>query len=897
MLLRSDSGIRRTVVAEVTAAVHAAVTGVGERTLMLTAGPGAGKTYLLRQIAYGTAVATRWATGDELSWRRPYGMAAEQLGIELPATIPPHFDQVLLARIDELCAQGPLLLVVDDAHHADAGTLGLLNVLAGTARHLPLALVVAWRSVPVRQQLITLAARPAVRDWTLPAMDSADIEMLAHSRLGAWPNPRLLERLVTTGGNPMHTTALMDQLDRAGAIEILGDSAELKSGVDSSPVGTLEESVSERLSLLDAPARTLLQKLAVWGSAATLADLAAIDGSNPAALLEPVQVAMDGGIVTLSDDGRLAFAHDLYAEVTYERLAPALRTLLHTAIAEWTSKNGDAQSVAHHLVAAGAPHALDAVRAATEELAAAPAVAVDLLDNAVAHTVGGSNAANELAVSRAWALAHSGQMQRASDVAEAALAATDDADSIAALRQVLIFSLLTQGLTDRVLEMIDSTQALEIDDATRTSLNDFRSWVLLLDGRHPVPITPSTVVTKESTQIGLLAESVRQFLIGNGPAGVEIAIFATARDAADVAEENSAADLMPPFIETYTRGAEAAAELMAEIDQENYISSTRWADPFRHFIAGSIDLYRSRLDDAAAHYDTGADILEASGLARTSHYVGPRTVIDIYKGDLTAATDRLASWDASSMPDQFGMALTHHARVLLLEARGNLPAAAEFARNTWEQLIAHRQVTMARLHSADFARVAVRAGDTRLVHAIDSFLTTEQTHITPAAAPSVTLASALTGNHLDTEALARTAADAALALGNRILVACAWEEAACAAATGGDRTAARDHARNALVTLDDIGAAAMGRRVTSRLRAVGVRLGATGARRRPSTGWESLTPTELRVTELIASGLSGTEVARQLYISPRTVQTHVSHAINKIGARTRVELAMMARSR
>lgn len=103
-----------------------------------------------------------------------------------------------------------------------------------------------------------------------------------------------------------------------------------------------------------------------------------------------------------------------------------------------------------------------------------------------------------------------------------------------------------------MLELIENTLSRDINTVTRTTLNDFRSWVLLL-GQSPVPTVASTTVTSESTQIGSLAESVRLFLVGNAPAGVETVILATARDAVDVSEENSAADLMPPFIETYTR--------------------------------------------------------------------------------------------------------------------------------------------------------------------------------------------------------------------------------------------------------------------------------------------------------------------------------------------------------
>ena len=80
-------------------------------------------------------------------------------------------------------------------------------------------------------------------------------------------------------------------------------------------------------------------------------------------------------------------------------------------------------------------------------------------------------------------------------------------------------------------------------------------------------------------------------------------------------------------------------------------------------------------------------------------------------------------------------------------------------------------------------------------------------------------------------------------------------------------------------------------RITSRLRPLGLRLDPTVMRERPRHGWESLTRTEVTVAELVAAGLSGAQIAERLFISTRTVQTHVSHALAKLGLRTRVELA------
>ena len=71
-------------------------------------------------------------------------------------------------------------------------------------------------------------------------------------------------------------------------------------------------------------------------------------------------------------------------------------------------------------------------------------------------------------------------------------------------------------------------------------------------------------------------------------------------------------------------------------------------------------------------------------------------------------------------------------------------------------------------------------------------------------------------------------------------------------------------------------------------------LGAVGPRHTAFAGWESLTAAERRVALLVGEGLSGPQIAVRLGVSPRTVQTHVSHALAKLGLRSRVGLASAA---
>ena len=67
-----------------------------------------------------------------------------------------------------------------------------------------------------------------------------------------------------------------------------------------------------------------------------------------------------------------------------------------------------------------------------------------------------------------------------------------------------------------------------------------------------------------------------------------------------------------------------------------------------------------------------------------------------------------------------------------------------------------------------------------------------------------------------------------------------------------------------------------------------------GERKRPASGWASLTPTERDVVRLVSEGLANNDIATRLFVSPRTVQTHLTHVYTKLGLTSRVQLAQEA---
>jgi DNA-binding CsgD family transcriptional regulator len=70
-----------------------------------------------------------------------------------------------------------------------------------------------------------------------------------------------------------------------------------------------------------------------------------------------------------------------------------------------------------------------------------------------------------------------------------------------------------------------------------------------------------------------------------------------------------------------------------------------------------------------------------------------------------------------------------------------------------------------------------------------------------------------------------------------------------------------------------------------------------GGRKRPTTGWASLTPAELEVVRLVSEGLRNDAIALRLFIAPGTVKVHLSHIFSKLSISTRAELAARAAAR
>ena len=128
----------------------------------------------------------------------------------------------------------------------------------------------------------------------------------------------------------------------------------------------------------------------------------------------------------------------------------------------------------------------------------------------------------------------------------------------------------------------------------------------------------------------------------------------------------------------------------------------------------------------------------------------------------------------------------------------------------------------------------------------------------------------------------------------RCFSAKALEAAAGEFVAAGDRGQARAAFTRAVEIYASLGAAADVARLQAMFRAHGIRRGPHSKHRQARSGWDSLTPTETKIAGLVEEGLSNPEIAARLLLSRRTVATHVSHILKKLGVHSRTDIAREA---
>jgi DNA-binding CsgD family transcriptional regulator len=846
------------------------------RILLITGGPGMGCTTTLDRLTSALAdggADVRVSRSDDHGRDTSYGLLATLAGLDAV----PSGDVVdaVLAAVERDCRTRPLVLAVDDAHRVEPDGLVALARIAALTPDLPVAVVLTRHPWPERSTLAALARRPDAREVRLEGLDEAGRAQAVRERFGVPPGERLHALALQTGGVPVRLTVLLDDLDRRGRIRV-DDTAEL---IDAPSPG---EATSAHLGLLDTVCLELLRVLAAGGGTAAPRVLAAVLDTTPAAVVGTADRAIGADVLAWTDAGELTFPHDAQRGAVLDGLHPRAREALEAAWGEQrTAVSAGSPAPVGDLAAALAGAAADMTRA--------PARAAERLD-ALAAEVGDGPGADAVALERAGARAITGDVDDAEKIARAGRARSQDPALRAGLTRLIVFALVSGAEVEAARREIDGALAhLPPGSPPARALADARRWLEVLAGRDAV--SPDPPDDPWASGSALVSDAVELFLrarVTEARTRAERAAALHDEQAVPAWQHGATAQVWPAFMALYAHGPDRALELSVAARRRLHRDGRRWLTPYHQFVSAGIHVAAGRWDDAVAEVESGLEAAAATGTGWVSLATASLLQTRVRRGDLDTAAAVLRRWRTRDLPEQFGLPFIAHAEALLLEAQDRSAEAATLVARSWARAVDGGRIVWTLIAGGEAMRIALAGGDEALVARIAQDVARTPTDGAPALAPGAEMVAAVVAR--DPERAA-AAARAFRDLGHVLGELTAWEIAADVAARVGDRERTVEAARQCSALAASVDAPIVERRVAARLRALGHRQGATGARGRPREGWESLTPTEREVTELVAAGLTSPQVAARLFVSPRTIQTHISHVLRKLGLRSRVELA------
>ena len=693
-------------------------------SIVIEGAPGIGKTFLARRILDSVPpgeAKVLIVAGEQGRRNAPFAGAGQLTG-DMPGGGDPG--EAAFDRVDELCADGPVVLCADDAHNLDAATLTLLRRLVWASRSLPLAVLVNTRPYPSREPLTMLIGQAQVR-LRLPPMGPMMVERLVYDRTGRWPGPLLRRILGLAAGNPLFVAELLRAYQRAGALTDAGpDLIEARFELDLRGTG-LDEVIRAHLGQLDQPTRDVLAAIAVWGADIGAGDLTRLLPGPDGALDEPLERAIASGLVGRDPAGTVGFSHDLFREVTYGKLAEPERRATHRRAAEVLAAAGDRPTlVADHLLRAAGTGADPALVTALHEAVAAtrgyaPEVTADLLGDVAAI---GADLPEPLLLDHVDALFRQGRGEAAETLIRDRIATVTDPAVAARMQLILIRSLMNRADTAAALEVIERTAAIAgLPAATVRQLQGTRAWLLVLAGQGPPAAELDAMTARfaaagdKDAQANLLASvACTAFLAGRPETALD---HLRAREAllpgTDSFRSRNSSLSLPAMFELAASGPAAAR---AALDRTRRLAAEReapWVDPFLGFAAGGIAFAAGDWDDAVAELDAALERAEETGTGWISLPVGFRAYIDAHRGATGRARARLDSFRHRGLPLQFGHDRPGWAELAVLEAEGAIGEAVTLARTLWSAARDHPGPGPADL-APDVARVALAGMDRRL---------------------------------------------------------------------------------------------------------------------------------------------------------------------------------------
>lgn len=426
------------------------------------------------------------AAADELGQRFPLRLVLDGLDVDVESTDPRRaavavalhdrpgqpivangdpvvgaIDQ-LVTLVKALCADGPLVLALDDLHWADEASMLVWHRLAAETARRPLLLVGATRPVAHRPELGRLRDDVAARGVTLDLdpLAELDVASLVNDLIGAPPGPHLREITARAGGNPLYVHEIADALLRDQAVALGAGTAEVaREWLDRAP-GSLVSAVTGRLGFLSDTTRRVLRSAALLGVEFTVGDLSVVLGRPVSDLVRSFDEAITAGVLRGAGT-RLVFRHPVLRYALYEGTPVAIRDALHHQAARALADAGaPAEHVAKQLLAAdgdAGPWVAAWLEAAVPVLMyRAPLVTVDLLQRVVRIEDCDSAARTTFRAHLASVLFRIGRDIEAERQARLALPSLTDPGLIAEIRWILAYVPYRASRAEEALDALDA---------------------------------------------------------------------------------------------------------------------------------------------------------------------------------------------------------------------------------------------------------------------------------------------------------------------------------------------------------------------------------------------------------------------------------------------------------
>jgi DNA-binding CsgD family transcriptional regulator/tetratricopeptide (TPR) repeat protein len=901
-------------------------------SLLIEGEPGIGKSALVKAVVAGApslGCQVFWGAGDELGQALPLlpfldGLRVRELsasprrntivrllrgeiGADRGTDVPAALAEQLLALVAEQCAARSTILVVDDLQWADQASITLWGRLAKSARQMRLLLVGMMRPVPLRDELLALrrVASDAIQ-LQLSGLTEAAVADLVATLAGGKPDDNLLRLADGAAGNPLYLTELVAALARSTSLTITeAGTAELVGG---SAPGSLSAAIADRLGFVTGPVREVLRAAALLGMDFAVRDLAIVLGRSVADLIPAVDEACAAGVLAESGSG-LGFRHPLIRAALYDDMAAAVRAAWHRDAGRALAVAGaPADRVARQLLqAADSPvgtaepmdewmlawlaHAVDPL------ITQAPGVAAELLTRAVNSVPAGAPQHGWLASRLADTLYRIGDREAAEEAASRALEHVTEPDLLVDLHLTLAQCRMLAGSFAESLATLDRALALPGISARH------RARLLVLAARAH----SSFGEIDKGGQVAasaLAAASEADDSWAMGWALLMMALVATVRgrmtDALPLYDRALSVTQSDPAL-TNLRLLLQINKAVALGNLDRYEEALTVAGQARHLAdqvgttfrlaqahgaLGQLLFETGRWDDALAEVAVVPEDLREPAAACGEF--GIAAVIGFHRGDTAAARRHLAA--AMPYAERIGNRLIGPlalARSLDFEQDGALPEAlavltAGFGDNAQELEETEKLL-------ADAVRLAVKIGDLGTARSLAGHAAAlaEESKIPHRRANAL-----YCGGLLDHDAPRLLMAAARYDDASRpLLTAKALEAAAAEFVRTDDRGQARTAFTRAVEVYISLSAAADVARLQATFRAHGIRRGPHSKHRRASSGWDSLTPTEIKIAAFVGDGLSNPEIAAKLLLSRRTVATHVSHILKKLDVHSRTDIA------